>query len=169
MTSVPGDKPIEILLVEDNPGDARLAHETLNSSIHPTNITVAEDGEGAIARLRKEGEYESSPTTDLILLNFRLPGMDSPEVLEEISGDPNLAKIPVVILTGTEAERSLLSSYNIPPSRYFRKPMELEVFDRVIGQLGIFSREPIRMPSAAAQTVPQSGRSKNWWWPFGRG
>ena len=173
MTSGPGDRPIEILLVEDNPADARLAQETIRGSSHQTNITVAENGEVAIARLRKEGEYESSPTPDLILLDLRLPGMDGPEVLEEISGDPDLAKIPVMILTGTEAEQSLLSSYNIPPSRYCRKPMGLDVFDRALNQLGTFSREPIRMRSATAVAVPQStelaNQGKKWWWPFGRG
>ena len=171
MTSESSERPIEILLVEDEPADARLTQEILKGSSHQTNITVAEDGEVAMARLRREGEYESSPRPDLILLDLKLPGMDGGEVLGQIAGDPNLVDIPVIILTGTEAEQSLLHSHNIPPSRYFRKPIELESFHRAIGQLGMFSRQPIRLSATEAQTGPEAkepaDQKKRWWWPFG--
>ena len=100
MASGSSERPLEILLVEASPADARLAEETLKSSNHPTNITVAEDGEGALARLRKEGEYEGSPRPDLIL-----PGMQGTEVLVEIAADPDLATSP-----GSEQFPSRLAS-----------------------------------------------------------
>lgn len=166
MASGSSERPLEILLVEASPADARLAEETLKSSNHPTNITVAEDGEGALARLRKEGEYEGSPRPDLIL-----PGMQGTEVLVEIAADPDLATIPVMILTGTEAEQSMLNDYNIHPNRYCRKPMSSENFHRVTAQLDYFSRQPSRISRGesqpAARSTAPAGQGKRWWWPFG--
>ena len=169
MTTTPSDQPLEILLVEDDPADARLTQETLNGSTHRLNITVAEDGEIAMARLRKEGEYASGPRPDLILLDLRLPNKSGEEVLDEMNEDPDLVTIPVMILTATEAEQSLLASYNIPPSRYCRKPLDLTRFHQAIGQLGLFGREPIRITRTETATAsPTEGASKGkWWWPFG--
>ena len=110
------DRPIEVLLVEDNPADARLAQDTIEQSSQQANITHAEDGEIALAILRKEGEYSSAPRPDLILLDLRMPRKDGTEVLAEINADEDLVSIPVMLLTGTEAEASLLESYAIPPS-----------------------------------------------------
>ena len=124
-----------------------------------------------MSRLRKEGVYESSPRPDLILLDLGLPGMDGWEVLGQISGDPDFAKIPVIILTGTEAERSLLESYDVPPSRYWRKPIDLDRFHRVVHQLGQLGRRPILESHAEAHPVAHStqsaSRSKKRRWPFG--
>jgi signal transduction histidine kinase/DNA-binding NarL/FixJ family response regulator len=176
MTTVQGSRPIEVLLVEDNPADARLTEETLKKSGHRTNVTVAEDGEVALAMLRKQGQHASVPRPDLILLDLKLPKKDGPEVLAEINADPDLVTIPVMILTGTEAEQSLLAAHNIPPSRYCRKPLDLQRFHVAIGQLGLFSREPIRMKapqtpaaSRSAEPVAQAAGKKKGWWPFGRG
>ena len=162
------DRPIEILLVEDNPADARLAQDTIEQSRQPTNITRAEDGEIALAILRREGDYASAPRPDLILLDLRMPRKDGAEVLAEINSDEDLVSIPVMLLTGTEAEASLLESYAIPPSRYARKPLQLEQFNRVLGALGLFSRSPIQIPtqSEARQAATDTGR-RRWWWPFG--
>ena len=177
MTTGRGERPLEILLVEDNPADARLTEETLKKSEHRTNITVAQDGEVALAILRKEGEYADVRQPDLILLDLKMPKKDGPEVLAEINADPELAKIPVMLLTGTEAEQSFLQTYNIPPSRYCQKPIQLQRFHIAIGQLGLFSRQPISLdkppePQAAsgqAQHEPvASGGGRKWWWPFGR-
>jgi len=163
-----GDKPLQILIVEDNPGDARLAEETIGKSNQKTNITVAEDGEQALAMLRREGEFGEVPRPDLILLDLKMPKMDGAEVLAAINADQDLVSIPVMILTGTEAESSLLGAYNIPPSRYTRKPIQLEVFDRVLGQLGLFSRQPIQVPiQPQREEVAVAGGEKRWWWPFG--
>ncbi len=162
------DRPIEVLLVEDNPADARLAQDTIEQSSQQANITHAEDGEVALAILRKEGEQASAPRPDLILLDLRMPRKDGTEVLAEINADEDLVSIPVMLLTGTEAEASLLESYSIPPSRYARKPLQLEQFNRVLGALGLFSRQPIQIPteSDTRQAASETGR-RRWWWPFG--
>ena len=123
MATTPADKPIEILVVEDDPADARLTEETLKGSQHRLNITVAEDGEVAMALLRREGENAEAPRPDLILLDLKMPNKDGEEVLADMNEDPDLVTIPVMILTATEAEQSRLASYNIPPSRYCRKPL----------------------------------------------
>ena len=163
------DRPIEVLLVEDNPADARLAQDTIEQSQQAANITHAEDGEIAMAMLKREGEYASSPRPDLILLDLRMPKKDGTEVLAELNADQELVSIPVMLLTGTEAEASLLESYSIPPSRYARKPLQLEQFNRVLGALGLFSRQPIQIPTASETreaTAQPEGR-RRWWWPFG--
>ena len=163
------DRPIEVLLVEDNPADARLAQDTIEQSSQQANITHAEDGEIALSILRKEGEYASAPRPDLILLDLRMPRKDGTEVLAELNADEDLVSIPVMLLTGTEAEASLLESYAIPPSRYARKPLQLEQFNRVLGALGLFSRQPIQIPteSDARQAAGAETERRRWWWPFG--
>jgi CheY-like chemotaxis protein len=171
MTVESDAKPIEVLLVEDDPADVGVTEETLKNASRPTSITVAEDGETALAHLRREGEHESSSRPDLILLDLKLPGMDGWEVLEQVSGDPDLVTIPVMLLTGTEAERGRLEAYNVPPSRYCRKPLELDRFDRMVDQLDELSRRPILSPSVApgpeVQSAGPAGNGKKWWWPFG--
>ena len=165
-----GDRPIEILLVEDNPADFRLAQDTIERSNQRANITHAEDGEIALAILKKEGEHSEAPRPDLILLDLRLPKKDGTEVLAEINQDEDLVSIPVMLLTGTEAESSLLESYSIPPSRYARKPLQLEQFHRALGQMGLFSRQPISIPTqqqVQQTTSAPSGGGRRWWWPFG--
>ena len=169
MTSATEDRAIEILLVEDNPADVRLTEEVIKQSEHATNITVAEDGVVAMEILKGEGDHSGSARPDLILLDLRLPRKDGPEVLADINSDENLINIPVMILTGTEAEQSLLNAYNIPPSRFCRKPIELQRFNNVVSQLGMFSRQPISMgpPAEQAAEAPSSGGRRRWWWPFG--
>ena len=169
MASSLGDRPLEVLLVEDNPADARLAQDTIEQSHQQANITHVEDGAIALSVLRKEGEYADAQRPDLILLDLRLPNKDGMEVLADLSQDEDLISIPVMLLTGTEAESSLLESYSIPPSRYARKPLQLEQFHRVLGQLGLFSRQPIQVPTppAASQESGTSEGKRRWWWPFG--
>ena len=165
--TTPVDQPLQVLLVEDDPADARLTEETLKGSQHRLNITVAEDGEVAMARLRKEGEYANETRPDLILLDLKMPNKSGEEVLADMNEDPDLITIPVMILTATEAEQSLMASYNIPPSRYCRKPLNLTRFHQAIGQLGLFRREPIRMASEETATASPGEEKKKWWWPFG--
>ena len=169
MTTETADRAIEILLVEDNPADVRLTEEVIKGSEHATNITVAEDGVVAMEILRGEGEHSGASRPDLILLDLRLPRKDGPEVLADINSDESLVNIPVMILTGTEAEQSLLNAYNIPPSRFCRKPIELQRFNNVVTQLGMFSRQPISLGAPAAEQASQesSGGKRRWWWPFG--
>ena len=171
MTTSPGDRPIEVLLVEDDPADARLTQETLRGSEYRVNVAVAEDGEAAMAYLRQDGEYSNAPRPDLVLLDLKLPKKSGAEVLEEINQDPHLVRIPVMILTSTRAERIRLATYDIPPGRYFQKPLDLKLFHQALGRLGLFSRAPIRLSSPEPQTTPQPEEpgdpSKRWWWPFG--
>ena len=167
MVSGSRDSSVEILLVEDNPADARLAQDTIGQSKHTANVTHAEDGEIALSMLRKENEHADAPTPDLILLDLRMPNKDGTEVLAELSQDTNLASIPVMLLTGTQAEASLLESYMIPASRYVRKPLSLEQLERVLGQLDSLSRSPIRMTWHTPQATPASKPKRRWWWPFG--
>ena len=169
MVSGLSERPLEILLVEDNPADARLAQDTIEQSHQQANITHVEDGNIALSVLRKEGEHSDAARPDLILLDLRLPNKDGMEVLADLSQDEDLISIPVMLLTGTEAESSLLESYSIPPSRYARKPLQLEQFHRVLGQLGLFSRQPIQVPipQAASQESSSSDGKRRWWWPFG--
>ena len=169
MTSATEDRAIEILLVEDNPADVRLTEEVIKQSEHATHITVAEDGVIAMEILRQAGAYSAAPRPDLILLDLRLPRKDGPEVLADINSEEGLVNIPVMILTGTEAEQSLLNAYNIPPSRFCRKPIELQRFDNVVSQLGMFSRQPISLgpPAGQAEQAETSGGKRRWWWPFG--
>ena len=168
MATATEDKTIEILLVEDNPADVRLTEEIIKQSEHATNITVAEDGVVAMAMLKGEGDHAGSPRPDLILLDLRLPHKDGSEVLADINADENLVNIPVMILTGTEAEQSLLNAYNIPPSRFCRKPIELQRFNNAVSQLGMFSRQPISMGAPQTQAEEGAGgeRKRRWWWPF---
>ena len=169
MVSGLGDRPLEILLVEDNPADARLAQDTIEQSHQQVNITLVEDGDIALSVLRNEGEHSDAARPDLILLDLRLPNKDGMEVLADLSQDADLITIPVMLLTGTEAESSLLESYSIPPSRYARKPLQLEQFHRVLGQLGLFSRQPIQVPGfgEASREAASSEGKRRWWWPFG--
>ena len=170
MVSGSGDRPLELLLVEDNPADFRLVQDTIEQSHQRTNITHAEDGEEALAILKREGEYADAPRPDLILLDLRLPKKDGAEVLADMNQDEDLVSIPVMLLTGTEAESSLLESYSIPPSRYARKPLQLEQFHRALGQMGLFSRQPIQIPTAERRLAPEPAAStgrRRWWWPFG--
>ena len=159
-----GERPLEILLVEDSPSDAGLAQDTIKESQYEANVILAEDGEVAMARLRKEGEYSDSQTPDLILLDLRLPGKDGIEVLAEMFEDDNLRSIPVFILTGSEAERRILSSYEVPSHRFTRKPLDVRRLDTVIRELSFYSKQPIKIRKTRSNTA--STEAKKRWWPF---
>ena len=169
MTTRSSENPIEVLLVEDNPADARLTEEILKDSEYAVNFAVVEDGEAAMTYLRRQGQYAYTARPDLVLLDLNLPRKSGQEVLAEMNGDTNLRNIPVMILTGTAAEQSLLYSYNIPPSRFCRKPIDVPRFDAVVGQLDVLSERPLVMgiPSEA-RPAASSGGGRKWWWPFGR-
>ncbi len=172
MTTGSTTNPLEVLLVEDNPADARLTEEILKDSDYTLKLSVVEDGEAAIAYLRREGEYATAPRPDLVLLDLMLPKKNGQEVLAEMSQDAGLTTIPVMILTGTEAEQSLLWSYNIQPSRFCRKPIDLARFNIVVTQLDTFAEQPIVMAAAPVEgqepAAAGAGTSRRWWWPFGR-
>ena len=130
-----GDRPIEILLVEDNPADVELAHRTLRDSQFSLNIAVSRDGQEAMSVLRREGEHSAAPRPDLVLLDLNMPRKNGREVMAEMNADPNLREIPIMILTSTQAEQDLLQYENYDPSRYCSKPLDIERFNRILEHL----------------------------------
>lgn len=144
MTTTP-TTPIEILLVEDNPGDVRLTKEALKDANVRNNLHVAMDGVEALAFLRKQGKHASVPRPDLILLDLNLPRKNGREVLEEIKQDFALQHIPVVILTTSQAEQDVLESYRLRANAYVTKPVDLEQFLRVVGSIEEFWLEIVKL------------------------
>jgi two-component system, chemotaxis family, response regulator Rcp1 len=125
-------RPIEILLVEDNPGDVRLTIEALREGKVLNRLTVARDGEEAMAALRREGRFADAGQPDIILLDLNLPKKDGREVLEEIKKDPTLMIIPIVILTTSQDEQDILKSYKLHANCYITKPVDLAQFLAVV-------------------------------------
>jgi chemotaxis family two-component system response regulator Rcp1 len=142
--TIPAD-PVEILLVEDNPGDVRLTQEALRDAKVRNRIQVAEDGVQALALLRREGKYAGAVRPDLILLDLNLPRKGGREVLEEIKGDETLRHIPVVILTTSQAEQDILESYRLRANAYVTKPVDLEQFLRVVRSIEQFWLEIVKL------------------------
>jgi two-component system, chemotaxis family, response regulator Rcp1 len=139
-------KSIEILLVEDNPGDADLAREALQTSKVCNTLHVVGDGEAAMAFLRRQGKYASAPRPDLVLLDLNLPKKDGREVLAEIKVDDDLKRIPVVILTTSKAEEDILKTYNLHANCYITKPIDLEQFTKVVQSIEEFWFTIVRLP-----------------------
>ncbi|MDA0839592.1 MAG: response regulator [Planctomycetota bacterium] len=137
---------IEILMIEDNPGDVRLAREGLKRVKALNNFHVAEDGETGLAMLRKEGEHANVPTLDLVLLDLNLPGINGQEVLQQIKGDPELEHIPVIILTSSEAKEDVLRSYKLKANAYITKPVEFLNFMNLMKSLDGFWLTFVKLP-----------------------
>lgn len=140
------ERPIEILLVEDNPGDARLTKEALKEGKVRNNIYVVPDGEEALAYLRREGKYGDAVRPDLVLLDLNLPKKDGREVLQEIKQDPSLRRIPVVILTSSKAEEDIVKSYDQYANCYITKPVELDQFLNVAKSIEEFWLSIVKLP-----------------------
>jgi chemotaxis family two-component system response regulator Rcp1 len=139
-------KNIEILLVEDNPADIRLAQEAFkDAKVHNILYTVG-DGVEAMAFLRREGKYADAPRPDLILLDLNLPKKDGREVLAEIKIDEHLKLIPVVILTVSKAEEDILKTYNLHANCYITKPIDFEQFMRVVKGIEEFWLTIVKLP-----------------------
>jgi two-component system, chemotaxis family, response regulator Rcp1 len=139
-------RPLEILLVEDNPGDVRLTVEGLKEGKLRNNLHVARDGVEAMAFLRREGEYADAVRPDLILLDLNLPRMDGREVLTAIKSDASLKTIPVVILTTSRAEQDVLRSYELQANCYITKPVDLEQFITVVKAIEDFWFTIVTLP-----------------------
>ncbi len=139
-------KPIEILLVEDNPGDARLAFEALKESKIRNVLHVIEDGIEAMDFLYKKGKHTKAPRPDLILLDLNLPKKDGREVLAEIKSNPDLKRIPVVILTISKAEEDVLKTYNLHANCFITKPLDLYQFLNVIRSVEDFWLTIVKLP-----------------------
>jgi len=139
-------RPIEILLVEDNPGDVRLTKEVLKEGKVMNVLNTVENGEEALAYLRRQGAYAQTTRPDLILLDLNLPRKSGQEVLAEIKDDPDLKRIPVVILTVSEAEQDIIKSYNLHANCYITKPVNLEQFMEVIKTIEDFWLTVVMLP-----------------------
>jgi two-component system, chemotaxis family, response regulator Rcp1 len=137
---------MEILLVEDNPGDVRLTIEALSTTKVRNTLHVVEDGDRALAFLHRENPYANSPRPDLILLDLNLPRKGGREVLAEIKQDPDLKRIPVVILTSSAAEQDILQSYNLYANCYITKPVDLDHFLRVVRSIEDFWLVVVKLP-----------------------
>ncbi len=137
---------IEILLVEDSPGDQRLTREALNEGKINNNLYIVEDGEEAIAFLKKEEPFTAVPRPDLILLDLNLPKMNGQEVLEIIKVDENLKRIPVVILTTSHADEDILKAYNLNANCYITKPVDFNQFIHVVKKIQEFWFTIVRLP-----------------------
>jgi CheY-like chemotaxis protein len=143
--------PIEILLVEDNPGDARLTREALREGKIRNNLHHAKDGVEALAFLKREGAYADAPTPDLILLDLNLPRKDGRQVLSEMKEDPRLRLIPVVVLTTSEAEKDIVKSYELHANCYITKPVDLEKFIEIVRAIESFWLAVVTLPSRNPQ------------------
>jgi CheY-like chemotaxis protein len=140
-------RPIEVLLVEDNPGDVRLTREALKEGKVHNNLHVAPDGVEALAFLRREGRYADAVRPDLILLDLNLPRKGGREVLEEVKGDPSLRHIPVVILTSSQAEQDIARAYDLHANCYISKPVDLDQFITVVRSIEDFWFTVVKLPS----------------------
>ncbi|WP_018654511.1 response regulator [Actinomadura flavalba] len=139
-------RSIEVLLVEDDPGDVLLTTEAFEHNKLRNNLHVVNDGEHAMAFLRREGEYEGSPRPDLILLDLNLPRKDGRQVLEEVKADAELRRIPIVVLTTSEADEDILRSYNLHANAYVTKPVDFDQFIRVVQQIDNFFVTVVKLP-----------------------
>lgn len=141
---------IQVLLVEDNPGDVRLTKEALKEGKLLNQLTVVGDGVEALSFLRKEGIYADALQPELILLDLNLPKKDGREVLAEIKADPNLRRIPVVVLTTSSAEEDILKIYDLHANCYITKPVDLEQFMGVVKSIEDFWVSVVKLPSHEA-------------------
>ena len=137
---------VEILLVEDNAGDVRLTIEALKDAKVLNKLSVAQDGVEALAYLHKEGKYEAAPRPDLILLDLNLPKKDGREVLAEIKNDENLKRIPVVVLTTSQAEQDIIRTYNLHANCFITKPVDLDQFLTVVKSIEDFWLTLVKLP-----------------------
>lgn len=142
------DKSVEVLLVEDNPGDVRLTREALKESAITHNLNVVSDGVEALAFLRRQGKYALSPRPDIVLLDLNLPKKDGREVLTELKQDPNLRRIPVVVLTTSKAEQDIIKAYDLHANCYVTKPVDLEEFITLVKTIEDFWLTVVRLPGS---------------------
>jgi two-component system response regulator len=140
--------PIEILLVEDDPGDVLLTRRSLENAKIKNSLNVVNDGEIAMRFLRREAGYTDAPRPDLILLDLNLPRMDGKEVLAEVKSDPDLRRIPVVVLTTSSAEKDVLRSYNLHANLFVTKPVEADKFLEIVSKIDEFFVAIVRLPSS---------------------
>ncbi len=144
-------RPIDILLVEDNPGDVRLIEVAFREGKIANRIHVAKDGVEALAFLRRETPHEDSPRPDLILLDLNLPRKGGREVLAEIKEDPELKRIPVAVMTTSDAEQDIVGSYDLHANCYVKKPIDAQEFLRAVGLIQDFWLTIVKLPTRIAE------------------
>src|SRR5687768_5691445 len=147
MTQSMPSREIVVLLVEDDPGDVLMTREAFEDYKVHNELHVVNDGTEAMAFLRREGDKADAPRPDLVLLDLNLPRMDGREVLQAIKSDPELASIPVVVLTTSEAEEDVLRSYSLHANAYVTKPVDFERFIQVVRQIDEFFVTVVRLPT----------------------
>ncbi len=147
MTGTRRGRPVEILLVEDNPADVRLTIEVFKDSRITNHISVATDGEEALAFLQKRGKYAGADRPDLILLDLNLPRKDGREVLSEIKADRELKAIPVIVLTTSDADQDVWKAYESGVNSYIKKPVDLEQFIRIFRSIEDFWLTIVKLPT----------------------
>jgi chemotaxis family two-component system response regulator Rcp1 len=138
--------PIEVLLVEDSPGDVRLTQEALHDANRAVHLHVAFDGVEAMAFLAREGVHAAAPRPDLILLDLNLPRMDGREVLAQIKSDESLKTIPTIILTTSEAHADIVKSYQLQANCFLSKPVQLEAFESLVKSINDFWLMKVKLP-----------------------
>ena len=147
MQREPSDaRAIEVLLVEDDPGDVMMTREAFADYKIANNLNVVTNGEDAIAYLRKQGRFAGAPRPDLVLLDLNLPRRNGREVLRDVKGDPDLRRIPVVVLTTSEAEEDVLASYDLHANAYVRKPVDFDQFVAAVRAIDDFFITVVRLP-----------------------
>jgi len=138
--------PLEVLLVEDSPGDVRLTQEAFHAANISVHLSVASDGVGAMAFLKREGTHVDAPRPDIILLDLNMPRMDGREVLARIKKDDNLKTIPTVILTTSDSEGDIVKSYQLHANSYLCKPVQLTAFENLVKSLNDFWLTKAKLP-----------------------
>jgi chemotaxis family two-component system response regulator Rcp1 len=153
--------PLEVLLVEDSPGDVRLTKEAFRSANNNVRLHVATDGVDAMAFLNQEGAYANAPRPDLTLLDLNMPRMDGREVLARIKNDDSLKTIPTVILTTSAADEDIVSSYRLHANCYFSKPVQLEEFEGLVKTINDFWLTVAKLPheTLTPAVAPKDGKS----------
>lgn len=147
MASCAAVRPLQLLLVEDNPGDVRLTREAFKAGEVNAALYVARDGVEAMDFLRKRGAFASAPMPDLILLDLNLPRKNGREVLSEIKADPKLKKIPVLVMTTSRADQDINRAYSLNANCYITKPMDLDEFLRIVKSISEFWLKTVTLPT----------------------
>ncbi|HTQ15851.1 response regulator [Mycobacterium sp.] len=142
----PAGRAIDILLVEDDPGDELITREAFEHNKLKNRLHVAHDGEEGLNYLYRRGQYQDAPRPDLILLDLNLPKYDGRQLLEKIKSDPDLSRIPVVVLTTSSAEEDILRSYELHANAYVTKPVDLDQFISAVRQIDEFFLQVVRLP-----------------------
>ncbi|MBT3074723.1 response regulator [Streptomyces bacillaris] len=142
-------QPIEVLLVEDDPGDELMTREAFEDNKIRNTLHVVRDGQEALDFLYRRGDHTDAPRPDLVLLDLNLPKYDGRQVLEQIKGDPELSLIPVVVLTTSSAEEDILRSYKLHANAYVTKPVDLDQFIAAVRQIDEFFVTVVRLPGRA--------------------